>query len=60
MTLHPAIENLIKLVNDDSKEFSKENMTKWCSSLPKEEKDFFTKKLRKRFQEKSLRLFFLI
>ena len=46
MTLHPAIENLIKLVNDDSKEFSKENMTKWCSSLPKEEKEFFTKKVK--------------
>jgi hypothetical protein len=28
MTLHPAIENLIKLVNDDSKDFSKENMSK--------------------------------
>ena len=31
MTLHPAIENLIKLVNDDTKEFSKENLKKWCS-----------------------------
>lgn len=48
MTLHPAIENLIKLVNDDSKEFSKENMTKWCSSLPKEEKEFFTKKFKEK------------
>lgn len=45
MILHPAIENLIKLVNDDSKVFSKENIKKWCSSLPKEEKDFFTRKI---------------
>lgn len=60
MILHPAIENLIKLVNDDSKVFSKENIKKWCSSLPKEEKDFFTRKLTLPLKLAHLRLFFLI
>jgi hypothetical protein len=36
MILHPAIENLIKSVNDD-KEFTTESL-KLCASLPKEEK----------------------
>ena len=46
MTLHPAVENLIKFVNDDNKTHSKENLTKLCSSLPKEEKDFFLPKIK--------------
>jgi len=45
MLLHPALENLIKSVNSD-KTYNKENLTKWCSSLPKEEKDFFTAKIK--------------
>ena len=45
MILHPAIELLIKSVNSD-KPYTKENLTKWCSSLPKEEKDFFTAKIK--------------
>ena len=45
MLLHPAIELLIKSVNSD-KPYTKENLTKWCSSLPKEEKDFFTAKIK--------------
>ena len=45
MLLHPALENLIKSVNSD-KAYNKENLTKWCSSLPKEEKDFFTVKIK--------------
>lgn len=55
MTLHPAIENLIKLVNDDTKEFSKENLKKWCSSLPKEEKEFFTKKIKEEVSREELK-----
>jgi hypothetical protein len=46
MKLHPGIENLIRFVNDDSKEFSKENLNKWCKSLPKEERDFFLPKIK--------------
>lgn len=45
MLLHPALENLIKSVNSD-KTYNKENLTKWCSALPKEEKDFFTAKIK--------------
>lgn len=46
MTLHPAVENLIKFVNDDNKTHSKENLAKLCSSLPKEEKEFFLPKIK--------------
>lgn len=44
--IHPALENFIKLVNDDTKVYNKENLTKWCSALPKEEREFFTKKIK--------------
>lgn len=41
MLLHPALENLIKFVNDDKKPYTKENLSKWCSALPKEDREFF-------------------
>jgi hypothetical protein len=53
MTLHPAIELLIKSVNSD-KPYNKENLTKWCSSLPKEEKDFFTTKIKENVSKEEL------
>lgn len=42
MSLHPAVENLIKFVNDEKKECSKQNLTKWCNgSLLKKLKSIF-------------------
>jgi hypothetical protein len=46
MNLHPAVENLIKFVNDEKKECSKENLNKWCAGLPKEEREFFLPKVK--------------
>lgn len=46
MLLHPSVENLIKLLSDEKKEYTKENLNKWCNSLPKEEKDFFKSKIK--------------
>ena len=46
MSLHPAVENLIKFVNDDKKEFTKDNLNKLCTSLPKDERDFFQPKFK--------------
>ena len=46
MSLHPAIENLIKLVNNEKNECSKENLNKWCAGLPKDERDFFLPKVK--------------
>jgi hypothetical protein len=45
MALHPAIQNLIKQVNDD-KEFTTERGLKLCSSLPKEERAYFEPKVK--------------
>lgn len=53
MILHPAIELLIKSVNSD-KPYTKENLTKWCSSLPKEEKDYFTTKIKENVSKEEL------
>ena len=53
MILHPAIELLIKAVNSD-KPYNKENLTKWCSSLPKEEKDYFTTKIKENVSKEEL------
>lgn len=46
MKLHPGIEKLINLVNDEKKEYTKENLNKWCVGLPKEERDFFLPKIK--------------
>jgi len=54
MLLHPSLESLIKLVNDDTKTYNKENLTKWCSALPKEEKEFFTKKIKEEVSREEL------
>lgn len=55
MTLHPALESLIKFVNDDNKKHSKENLTKLCSSLPKEEKEFFLPKIKEGVSREELK-----
>jgi hypothetical protein len=48
MILHPAIENLIKSVNDD-KEFTTERGLKLCASLPKEERAYLQPMVKKRY-----------
>lgn len=55
MTLHPALESLIKFVNDDNKKHTKENLTKLCSSLPKEEKEFFLPKIKEGVSREELK-----
>lgn len=45
MQIHPGLESLIRSVNSD-KNFNKENLTRWCSPLPKEEKAFLTLKIK--------------
>jgi len=40
--LHPAVEILVNYVNDESKPYTPEKLTKLCSSMVKEDKDFFT------------------
>jgi len=46
MVLHPAVENLIKYVNDANKPYTKEKLDKLCSSMVKEDKDFFKQKIK--------------
>jgi len=46
MLLHPSLETLINLLSDEKKEYTKENLNKWCNSLPKEERDFFKSKIK--------------
>jgi hypothetical protein len=45
MVLHPSVENFIKLISDEKKEYNKLNLNKWCGSLPKEERDFCKSKI---------------
>ena len=53
MILHPSLENFIKAVNSN-KPYTKENLNKWCSCLPKEEKDFFTAKIKENVSKEEL------
>lgn len=54
MTLHPSLESLIKSVSDESKPYTKENLNKWCSSLPKEDKEFFLPKIKEGISREEL------
>jgi hypothetical protein len=53
MILHPAIENLIKSVNDD-KEFTTERGLKLCASLPKEERAYLQPMVKKGISREEL------
>lgn len=52
--LHPAVEILVNYVNDESKPYTPEKLTKLCSSMAKEDKDFFTKKIKENVSREEL------
>lgn len=43
--IHPAVENFIKLLETE-KASNPENLKKWCRSLPKYERDYFSPKIK--------------
>lgn len=52
--IHPAVENLIKYINDENKPYTIEKVKTFCSSMVKEDKDFFLNKVKENVSREEL------
>lgn len=52
--LHPAVDNLVKYVTDESKPFEKSKLTKLCAVMAKEDRDFFNSKIKENVSREEL------
>jgi hypothetical protein len=52
--IHPAVQNFTNYITNDSKPFDKVNLLKLCSSMAKEDKEFFTGKIKENVSREEL------
>lgn len=52
--IHPAVQNFSNYVNNLNKPFTKEKLSTLCSSMVKEDKEFFTNKIKENVSREEL------